>query len=215
LAALKIALTSAAEIGPVTERRDQRRRTGMITTRDDDHTALPTVVVADAAMTAAGNARVVLCLIDDGRDPAFRYARRAAASLTAHLGVRLVLSDRTRESWAMTPHVVGPATLKDVERRGDTHLVSQIREARALGVRDVLAVAPTNPSPDAVGDAVETVGADVVVIPERYDRPKPADHLFLGGTSLERAIAERVRVRVLVAHPDGHVTLARHGGRRQ
>jgi hypothetical protein len=193
---------------------DERRRTMMLTsTRGDDRTAPPAVVVADAALTAVRNARVVLCLTDDGSDPALGYARRAAARLTAHLGVRLVLSDRTRESWAMTPHVVGPATLKDVERRGDTHLVSQIREARDLGVRDVLAVAPSNPSLDAVGDAVETVGADVVVIPERYDRPKPADHLFLRGTSLERAIAERVRVRVVVAHPDGHVTLARPNGR--
>jgi hypothetical protein len=178
-------------------------------TQNEDRTGPLTIVVTDPALTAARHARVVLCLTDDGRDPALWYARRAAASLTAHLGVRLVLSDRTRESWGMTPHVIGPATLKDVERRGDAYLVSQIREVQALGVRDVLAVAPSNPSVDAVGDAVETVGADVVVIPEKYDRPKPADHLLLRGTSLERAIAERVRVRVLVAHPDGHVTLGR------
>jgi hypothetical protein len=178
-------------------------------TQNADRPGPLAIVVTDPALTAARHARVVLCLTDDGRDPALRYARRAAASLTAYLGVRLVLSDRTRESWGMTPHVIGPATLKDVERRGDTYLVSQIREVQALGVRDVLAVAPSNPSVDAVGDAVETVGADVVVIPERYDRPKPADHMLLRGTSLERAIAERVRVRVLVAHPDGHVTLGR------
>jgi hypothetical protein len=174
-------------------------------TQHQDRTGPLTIVVTDPALTATRHARVVLCLTDDGRDPALGYARRAAASLTAHLGVRLVLSDRTRESWGMTPHVIGPATLKDVERRGDAYLVSQIREVQALGVRDVLAVAPSNPSVDAVG-------ADVVVIPERYDRPKPADHLLLRGTSLEHAIAERVRVRVLVAHPDGHVTLGRPKG---
>jgi hypothetical protein len=87
------------------------------TTRDGDRTAAPTDMLAGDVLTSTQDARVVLCLTDDGHDPAFGYARRAAASL--------------------------------------------------------------------------------------------ADRLLLHGMSLAQAVTERVRARVLVAHPDGHVTLAR------
>lgn len=172
-------------------------------------TRVADAMLAGDAHAAVRMARVVLCLTDDGQEPAFGYARRAAARIAAAVDARLVLSDRSRESWAMTPFVFAPAAPTELIRRGDDYLLSQIHEAHALGVTDVLVVAPTTPGLDAVTDAVETARADLVVIPERYQRPRLVERVVLATTTLEHAVAERVKARVLVAHPDGHLTLGR------
>lgn len=164
--------------------------------------------ISDDLLARLRSARSILTVTDDGRDPALVYTRRLAAQLAAELKVGLFLADRSQETWGDTEHVRGPADLGWFRSHGIAHMVEQVEEAHAAGVVDVHGLASSMPSLESFDAALTTSGADVIVAPDHYDKPKLWQRLS-GGTAPVPKLKERVgekAVTMLVAHPDGTVT---------
>ncbi len=164
--------------------------------------------ISDDLLARLGSARSVLTVTDAGRDPALEYTRRLAAQLAARLKVGLFLADRSQETWGDTEHVGGPADLDWLRSHGIAHMVEQIEEAHNAGVIEVHGVASSMPSLESFDAVLTTTGADVIVAPDHYEKPKLWQRLS-GGKDPVPALKDRIGekpVTLLVAHPDGTVT---------
>ncbi|MDY7101170.1 MAG: hypothetical protein S0880_08280 [Actinomycetota bacterium] len=168
-------------------------------------TTFDDISIDDAALAELSGATRVLAATDDGTDPELVYERKAAARLAARLGATLFLSDRSLRTWGETPHTRGPATLEQLRADGIEHMVAQMEEAMALGVGEVYAVAPSMPSLESVDLAVEATDPSVVVVPPRFEETTLGDRVQMRGDLVK---AVRDRAKVVVAHPDGRITLA-------
>lgn len=153
--------------------------------------------------------RTVLLATDDGA-PGSPYAemRPAALRWAADAGARVILYDRSAESYFVDPYPSGPWTA-DVEGSADAstllepgvltamgraYLAEQVSAARAAGV-DAYAWLPTRPGPAGMAEAVELFGADVVVLPQALASPSLLDRVrgntvdrFRGALSVDIAL---------------------------
>jgi hypothetical protein len=151
--------------------------------------------------TSVRNARTVLTLTDGGREPAYDESLDVAISLARALGARLLLIDRSAETWADTPHAVGPMSAEEARRLRGPHIREALDLAEAAGL-DVTVWAWTLPLPESYDDAVERNHVDVSVLPERFQRPTLLERLM--GTRVARVAKEIVpRVPIVEVGPRG------------
>jgi hypothetical protein len=62
--------------------------------------------------------------------------------------------------------------------RGHDAVADQMIEAKGFGAPEVVAVAPSVPSFEAIAEAVSTAGADVIVVPAHLEHPRLAERWF-------------------------------------
>lgn len=155
----------------------------------------------------------VVVATDDGRDPAYAGMRRAALSWARDRGSRVVLYDRSAESYFIDPYPSGSwtadveggadrtrlATADDLEMLGRHYLAEQLREARDADV-EVGAWLPPKPGPAGMAEAVSRFGADAVVLPMSLLSPSLFDRVR--GNTIDRFRAS-LPVELLVADEDG------------
>lgn len=156
-------------------------------------------------------ARTVLAGTDDGDEPAFSHERDVAADLAAALGARLVLFDRSRETWGDSDYnqLYG---IDQVEDAGRPHLVRQMQSALEAGVPEVLAWGYALPALESLGRAIDETEADVVVTPERLESPSLAER-WLINRDLPARVQEQARGRkVVVVGTAGDLWLNDSGG---
>ena len=136
----------------------------------------------------------VLTLTDDHPDPTLGEERRFAARLAAELGARLVLVDRSTATWFESPHVEGPFDSNEMRAHGHDAIADQMDEATGLGAPEVVVVAPSVPTFEAIADAVSTAGADVIVVPAHLRHPRLAErwhHHADVGVSVKDLVGDR------------------------
>ena len=151
--------------------------------------------------TSVRNARTVLTLTDGGREPAYDESLDVAISLARALGAHLLLIDRSAETWADTPHAIGPMSADEARRRRGPHVREALDRAEAAGV-DVTVWAWTLPLPESYDDAVERNDVDVAVLPDRFQRPTLVERLM--GTRVARVAKDIVpRVPIVEVGPRG------------
>lgn len=114
-------------------------------------------------------AKVIVVPVDDGGDEALARARRAAIALAQLAEAKLVLLDRSDTTYADTPRI-NELSRDDVVALDRPYLLSGIDEAGAGGVT-ATAFQHSLPGDEALTDAVNEVGADLVVVPEDLDSP--------------------------------------------
>ena len=159
-----------------------------------------------AVLEAAADARLVLSGTDDGRDAGIAYERAAALALAARVGARLVLFDRTSETWADTPHGDGPFGRAQLERRDKPYLVAQLDEAAAAGV-EAVAWLPSLPTFEAWTECIERCSPDFVVVPDRLHHRHLLDRLQIGHHWIERVRGASGDLPMAVAYEDGRVEM--------
>ncbi|HEX9411263.1 MAG TPA: hypothetical protein VF986_06165 [Actinomycetota bacterium] len=149
---------------------------------------------------------VILALADGGREPAYRRAWAVALALAARGKARLLLVDRSQETWADTPHHLGPYGPEELRRKGRHHLDGQLAEAEAKGV-EVLVWIPSLPLPESYyQETLSHNRVDLAVLPERFEHPKLLDRLA-GTRAARMAKALAPRVPVVQVFGDGRVAL--------
>lgn len=152
--------------------------------------------------------RTVLAPTDHGRDPALARSRQAAARIASALDATLVLGDRSLLTWGDTPHVIGPRAGTDIAGTPFAPLESQVRAAGAHGVATVTVVAPTIPTMDATEEAVDAVGADVLVLPDAPARRTRIRRWLGDGDLVGRLRHSHPGLRIVVVHAAGRCRLA-------
>lgn len=153
--------------------------------------------------TAVRDARTVLSLTDDGREPAYDRSLDVAVALARALGASLLLVDRSAETWWDTPHEVGPFDPDEAKRRRGPHVRMAVERAQAAGV-DVSVWAYTLPLPESYDDAVRRNRVDVAVLPGRFERPTIVERLM--GTRAARVAKSLVpRIPVVEVGRDGAI----------
>ena len=165
------------------------------------------VKITDEVTQAIQAAKGVATATDNGRDGALALRRGLATLLAARLGVPLVLMDRSKVSWTMTPNIKGPSDLATVRDLGIAYLAEQMEEALAAGVPDVLAAQPSLPSLQNITDVLKLVDVDVIVVPEKLRRPRLADRWQAHHDLPEQVLKRAPGCTVLLAHEDGRLTL--------
>ena len=167
----------------------------------------------DGLLGQLRGSRTVLAVTDHGRDQALVRSRRVATRLAAELDARLVLADRTLETWGDTPHVIGPRAGTNLAGTPFADLEPQVRAAWADGVTDVGVVGATIPTLDAAEDTIGAVDADVLVVPDEPPRRRFLSRWIDRGDLVTRLRGSHPEVRVVFVHPDGRCSLARaaHG----
>ena len=155
----------------------------------------------------------ILLATDDGPTSPYAEMRPAALRWAAERGARVILHDRSAESYFVDPYPSGPWTADvegspnrdrllepaDLEALGRTYLAEQVVAARREGV-DAHAWLPSRPGPAGMADAVERFGAELVILPAALERPSLLDRVR--GNSLER-FRTALAVEVVAASPDG------------
>jgi len=167
--------------------------------------AFADITIADSTLEALRGSQGVIAPTDDGRDPEVVYARRAAALLAARLGTTLYLSDRSKRTWAESPHVSGPAPIDELRAMGVSYMAEQMEDALALGAPDVRAVAPSIPTLDSLSDVLEATRASVIVIPPAFTHQRLLDRWQIHDDLVARVKERAGSAAVLIAHPDGRL----------
>ena len=166
-----------------------------------------TITIDETELEELQDARAVLALTDVEPEDTLDAERRSAALLAARLDVPLVLHDRSGGTSGEAPHLEGPMDVSEVAEWGRPDLVVQMNDALELGAPDVWAVTTSTPVlREAIEDALNLSGADVVVVPEGY-RP---GNLFtrLQVLATENGwVSARVPGRTVRASADGHLQL--------
>ena len=165
-------------------------------------------------MEAVAGASLIAAATDDGvrrRMPA--YARRAACSLASLVGARVLLFDRSRESWTVIPPGRGPLDRAAVESLGTDYeyLLNQIDEAAEDGV-EVQVWLTAEPPFQGLDEVIRKYpDIDVVVAPDRPVKFSLGDRFrsLLHRRDVHAYIRKLVAPRpVLVAHEDGRISLS-------
>lgn len=160
--------------------------------------------------------RTILLATDDGRDPAYGEMREPVLRWAANQEARVVLYDRSAESYFVDPYPSGAWTA-DVEGGPDRHalldprqlemlgrhyLAEQVRSARGAGVK-AGGWLPSRPGSRGMADAVSAVGADLVILPASVSRPSLFDRVrgntlagFREALSVPVEIADRSGVTI-------------------
>lgn len=177
-----------------------------------DHQALPTDLdqlpgpVADVVRTA----EVILVPVDDGGDEAVGRARRTAVSLAALAGARVVLLDRSDTTYADTPRIFELSRDEVVSIGDRQYLLDAIDEATDAGV-SASAFQHSLPGDEAISDAAERSGADLLVVPEHLGTSGLLSRLKGGDASDRATQAAPAGTAVVAVDADG--ALAVHRGR--
>jgi len=122
--------------------------------------------------------RTVLLATDDGRNSGYGDMRDRALAWAREQDARVILYDRSSESYFVDPYATGPWTAdvetgggregllepNDLELLGRHYLALQVTAARRAGV-DAYAYLASKPGPHGMADVVQRFGADVVVLP--------------------------------------------------
>ena len=134
--------------------------------------------------------RTILLATDDGRDPAYGAMREPVLRWAAAQHARVVLYDRSAESYFVDPYPSGPWTAdveggpdrralldpQQLELLGRHYLAEQVRSARGAGV-EAGGWLPSRPGSRGMTEAVEAVGADLVVLPASVSQPSLFDRV--------------------------------------
>jgi hypothetical protein len=155
--------------------------------------------------------RTILLATDDGRDPAYGEMREPVLRWAASQEARVVLYDRSAESYFVDPYPSGPWTAdveggpdrrslldpRQLEMLGRHYLAEQVRSARGAGV-EAGGWLPSRPGSRGMADAVSDVGADLVIMPASVARPSLLDRVrgntlagFREALSVPVAVADR------------------------
>lgn len=165
--------------------------------------------------------RTIILATDDRPESAYAEMRNAAISWAAKSAARVVLYDRSAESYFVDPYPSGPWTADvdsapgrdallepgDLQRMGRDYLADQVSEARRAGA-DAYAWLPARPGPAGMAEAVRRFGANLVILPAALQRPSLLDRVrgntldrFRSELAVEVATASRAGVAVAeVAH---------------
>jgi len=167
----------------------------------------------------AREAHRILAVTDDGHDPRFEAARKAAIWMAADVGAELILYDHAAESKFVDPYRGGSvaADIEDTHGEslldesvlrtlGRSYLADQIREAEDSGVR-AKAWLPLHTGAKGIEEGVELFGADVVVVPDEMPSDSIADRVR-GRPIRSPAIAAALTVPTLIVGADGTPRLA-------
>jgi hypothetical protein len=155
--------------------------------------------------------RTILLATDDGRDPAYAEMRTSALEWAATEKARVILYDRSAESYFIDPYPSGPWTAdvedgpdrralldpRELEMLGRHYLAEQVVTARNAGV-DAAAWLPSRPGVRGMADAVSTFGADLVILPASVSKPSLFDRVrgntldgFRAALSIPVVVADR------------------------
>lgn len=170
--------------------------------------------VDDPALEAVRGASVICVSTDDGKRRKLpEYSRRAAVTLAAAVDARIVLVDRSGESWTVTEPGRGPLDRAAVTELGPDYgyLAEQIDEAAEQGVTATawLTAEPPFQGLDEVIRKYPEV--DAIVAPDRPVRFSLGDRAryLWYRRDIHARIREIVAPRpVLVSHEDGRITLS-------
>lgn len=157
--------------------------------------------------------RSIILTTDDGRDPAYESMRAAVLADAGRRGDRVILYDRSAESYFVDPYPSGTWTAEvedgpsrerllepeDLEMLGRRYLATQVGEARRQGV-DAHAWLPPRPGARGMAEAVERFGAEIVILPATILEPSLVDRVR--GNTLER-LSQQVPAQVVVADGSG------------
>jgi hypothetical protein len=157
--------------------------------------------------------RTVIIATDDRVASPYAEMRGSAVRWAAREGARVILYDRSAESYFLDPYPRGPwtadvegAPLREsllapaqLEPLGRHYLAEQVGAVREEGL-DAYAWLPTRPGVTGMADAVERFGADLVILPSSLERPSLIDRVR--GNTLERFRAG-VPTQVAIAGPQG------------
>jgi hypothetical protein len=144
--------------------------------------------IEDAVSATRAGPAVYLVATDDGHDPAYAATRAAGLQLAGATGSRVVLYDRSSESYWTHPYdpniclssvagrgqVLGPQALR---RLGYGYLADQLEQARAMGL-DAEAALAWGTGPAAMVRCCQQVGVTHVILPATVARPALLDHLL-------------------------------------
>lgn len=155
--------------------------------------------------TAVRQARTVLTPTDNGHEPAYDRSLDVAIALARAFGARLLLVDRSAETWADTPHQIGPLNPTEAKADRGRHVRIAIERAEAAGL-DVSVWAGTLPLPESYRDAVRRNGVDVAVLPDRFERPRIVERL-VGRRAARVAKSLVPRVPVVEVGRDGAISV--------
>lgn len=169
--------------------------------------SVPPFEIDDELLAQLEGSSTVLAGTDEGGEPAFDYERHAAAALAARLGARLVLFDRSGETWGESDYEQ-LYELDQVEDAGRPHLVGQMREALDIGAPEVFAWGYALPALESLGRAIEETDADVIVTPEKLEKPSLGERWFVNRDLVARVQEQAAGRHVVVVQPDG--TMWRH-----
>lgn len=157
--------------------------------------------------------RTVLLATDDGRAAAYADMRERALAWARDQDARVILYDRSSESYFVDPYSSGPWTADvesgggrerllepdDLELLGRHYLAVQVTEARRAGV-DAFAYLSSKPGPRGMAAVVERLGIDVVVLPAAVAQASLIERVR--GNTLERFRA-LVPVDIMLADARG------------
>jgi hypothetical protein len=167
--------------------------------------------------------RTILLATDDGRDLAYDEMREPVLRWAARQEARVVLYDRSAESYFVDPYPSGPWTAdveggpdrrsllspQQLEMLGRHYLAEQVRFARDAGVK-AGGWLPSRPGTRGMADAVSAVGADLVILPASVSRPSLFDRVrgntlagFREALSVPVAVADRSGVSTEATVPAG------------
>jgi hypothetical protein len=172
-----------------------------------------TIEFSERAIECASHVHTLLVPTteDDSDNSAYPRARRAALELARRGTVRVVLYDRSDERWTDTPNPEGPFAIDEIERDRRPHLVDQMRDFAEAGI-DVRAWYASVPALTRVLAAVQTLGADAVLVPESLDDATMMDRLQPGGAGdmVSRVLDQNVDdpIHVFVVSDDGRVDVS-------
>ena len=141
--------------------------------------------------------RTVLLATDDGRNSGYGDMRDRALAWAREQDARVILYDRSSESYFVDPYSSGPWTAdvedgggregllepNDLELLGRHYLALQLTGARRAGV-DASAYLSSKPGPRGMADVVKRFGVDVVVLPATVAQASLIDRVR--GNTLER-----------------------------
>lgn len=157
--------------------------------------------------------RTVLLATDNGRHSGYGDMRDRALAWARDQGARVILYDRSSESYFVDPYSSGPWTADvesgggregllepdDLELLGRHYLALQLTGARRAGV-DASAYLSSKPGPRGMADVVQRLGVDVVVLPATVAQASLIDRVL--GNTLER-FREVLSVEIMLGDARG------------
>lgn len=167
--------------------------------------------IDDAVLRAAANARLVLAFTDDGSEAAYAGTRAGATEIAARANARVLLYDRSAESYLVDPYpypdIIDAEKALDGKRAealGRSYLKDQIDEAASSGL-EATAWLPTHPGPRGVAECLSRFAVDLIVLPEEIADPSLLDRVRGNTLSKYAAAAD---VPIVLAAEDGGLRLA-------
>jgi hypothetical protein len=127
-------------------------------------------------LDVARRARVILTLTDSKDRRGYQLSQRVALGLASVSGARILLVDRSQETWAETPHHRGPFTDQEARQFQMRHLNGFLDAAAIYGVPTAVWL-PSLPLFESYDEAVSLNGVDLSVLPDRIAHPKIIERL--------------------------------------